>query len=122
MSDNIVYADTVGVDGTVYPTIGENIRNSNLLMKPKELITVKITIKTGENLITDNNTVKGGDKYLFVTNRDLFLISVIKKNVTSPITENFLRTTLAFNHLAIKIRDDITSEMTGDITLLLGVV
>ena len=33
---NIVFADTVGNDGTVYPTTGENIRNSNLLMKPKE--------------------------------------------------------------------------------------
>lgn len=34
---NIVYADTVGIDGTVYPTTGENIRNSNLLMRPKEI-------------------------------------------------------------------------------------
>lgn len=120
--NNIVYSDTVGVDGTVYPTTGENIRNSNFLMTPKEIITVKATIKKGETIITNSSIVKGGKIDLYVNGKDLFLIKILNKNLNTLNTTSFLVRDMNINHFAIKIRDNINFDMNGEITLLVGVV
>lgn len=122
MEKNIVYADTVGIDGTVYPTVGENIRNSNLLAIPKEIFTVKVKIEKGENLTTDSNVIKGGPVHIYYPNKDIFLIRLINKNIISASTFNFLRPGLLTGNMAIAIRDNVTSNMSGEVTLLIGVM
>ncbi len=91
MSNNIVYADTVGIDGTVYPTIGENI-------------------------------ITGGPVFIYCANKDIFLIRLMNKNIKTTNTYNFLRNGVLNGNMAIAIRDGVNSDMSGEVTLLIGVI
>lgn len=118
--NNIVYADTVGIDGTVYPTIGENIRNSSMLMNAKEIIRLKVTIKQNEPLMTEPNIITGYQTYLSVPNKNIFIIRVLNLNISGDDYDYFLHTALVDNHLGIKIRANTTANLTGQINLLVG--
>lgn len=81
-------ADTVGADGTVYPTVGENIRNSG-----------KVTADTISNAITDN-TARAKVTHKLDVEADVLkqaLISLLTGNTayfggydTDPLTEDQL--------------------------------
>lgn len=118
---NIVYADTVGIDGTVYPTTGENIRNSNLLIRPKEIISVKFILKQNEKIISSNDKISTNKSGAWINGRDLFLIQILDKSINGN-TNNFLQRVLVNNKLGLLFKESDTLIVTGEITLLLGVI
>ena len=122
MSNNIVYADTVGVDGTVYPTTGENIRNSSMLMDAKQIIKMKIKIKQGESLKVEPPITSNYQAFISVPNKHIFLIKLLNINIVSEDTSDFLQSVLIDNYLSIKIRQNYNFNMNGEIELLVGIL
>ena len=121
MGNNIVLADTVGIDGTVYPTTGENIRNSNLVMAPKEILKIKLNIAIGEPLKTNSTVVLGGNSYLYVNGKNLTPIRILSVNVKGDNNTEFFKLAIIANHLGIKIRQNENYNLSGTATLLVGV-
>lgn len=120
--NNIVYADTVGVDGTVYPTTGENIRNSSMLMNAKQIIKMKIVIKQNETLKIEPPITNNYQAFISVPNKHIFLIRLLNINITSDDTDDFLKPVIIDNYLAIKIRTSLNFNINGEIELLVGLV
>ena len=104
MSNNIVYADTVGNDGTVYPTTGENIRNSNLLMRPKGIIIVKFILNQNETIISSNDMISTNKMGAWINGRDLFLIQILNKSINGN-TNNFLQRVLVNDKLGLLFKE-----------------
>ena len=120
--NNIVYAETVGVDGTVYPTTGENIRKSNMLMNAKQIIKMKIEIKQGESLKIEPPIANNYQAFISIPNKHIFLIKLLNVNVTGEDTDDFLKSVLIDNYLAIKIRTSLNFNLNGEVEFLAGIL
>lgn len=108
-------ADTVGVDGTVYPTVGENIRRNSSILLYKKIIKVIIKIKPNVKLSGDNKELNYGNTVIS-GNSDIVLLKQILK------VQWLFSILFSDGHLSIKVRDSINDSLNGEITLLLGVM
>lgn len=119
--NNIVYADTVGIDEVVYPTIGENIRNSSMLMNAKEIIRLKITLNEN-NISSEPPIIRNLHSYISLQNKNIFLIRVLNINVTGDDVSGFLGMAQIDNKLCIKLRSTGSKILNGTIDMLVGVI
>lgn len=127
MGENILYpADVVDADGKAWPTIGENIRsgsiNTERLIKSifgenARVLTVNVSFKSNEPITVDNNfKVTSNTIY---TDKPILSFFLLEASISGSFNGNItLFTVSALKKIGIKVRDNLNSDISGSLKML----